>query len=90
MTKAPITQALEALNVSKDKQHTLGVYEFTYEEVTALRKALKDLQAWVNDVPEIGSIEVLIMNNMQKPSFCVEQRNVGKAAKHLLKGIEDE
>ena len=90
MTKAPITQALEALRELTADAEANAIY--TDDDVNHFKQALKDLQAWVDDVPKITDYITRQPTHIKKVvEWKVGYKNHAlDAEKHLLKGIEDE
>lgn len=87
MTKAPIKQALELLekNLAFMNRHANG-NDFFMELYDENEQALKDLQAWVDDVPEDtqDAVDCGCPDMWTGTALGIKH----EAAKHLLKGIE--
>ena len=91
MTKAPITHALIMM---ENLINTLEASEpIRYRETIKYSKlARADLQEWVDDIPSDLLLATKHDMDLKQPLYCdtIVLRTRSYAAKHLLKGIEDE
>jgi len=73
---APIKQAIEALEMAIDQ---CDKHDLIRPENARMKQALKDLQAWVNEIPD--NEPKTLRENTYKIVFL---------ARHLMKGIQDD
>ena len=80
---SPIKQAIEALEMAIDQ---CDKHDLIRPENARMKQALKDLQAWVNEIPD--NKPKTLGENTYKIVFLAP--NQLKYFRHLMKGIKDD